>query len=327
MLSEPTNVSTSGSTPPGEVYVPDAGVTVDTASNPFWCKAQHQWQKNSGTPRVAVKCLDAYGGSEVGAEFYVYIRGGAYATGTADKDPNVVKGQTIECKLGADNAVYTTDPTAWGPKIGSVVGWILGATALGTALHGQNGTGVAISGLVRQDNSNNTTAKGGSGRDWETNNGTPQSYGDTWPPFYLAIIDHIDNLKQPAGYDYLGHTHPAWTDGAYSGVTVAAHPDHAHKIGTACTAYCSGSSLCNFIAFDDSHDIGGGNYHIYTGIQVATGGGGHSCSAHAALTLTHTVTDPLHAHNVDVDNTYQYVWYKGILLCERVDNSFEILGV
>lgn len=187
-------------------------------------------------------------------------------------------------------------------------------------------TGLNLSGWGPQDGYwNDTTVYGGSDKDWTTDGS-----GNAVIPIYLSPfpVEKPTNTMAPSGG--AEHTHTLTIGYSSTGVTVASHPDHVHYISQTCGAAATGVASNYIASWADTHDIGAGNYKNYSGGALAyagTNGDGHANADHTALTLSHSVTDPTHSHGYTISDEYQLVNYKTLIPLERVDNSYEKLGV
>lgn len=293
-----------------------------------YAKCQHQWS-TAGT--VSVKLLDGDGGSEVGSAFDVKIVGGL-----SSQDPICYKGQQITVEQDAYDDWITNDPTAWGPKIGMVV-WMVRDPASLIVLDGS----VNISGWGEQDGSANHADNGGIGRDWTTDDGAAVS--GTFKPFFITVDDDFGNALKPAGYvAAAGHVHIIKPDATLMGtdntvsstcatgtlsIAIDDHPDHTHQVGCACSALnvpADGSTYMGITSLDDHHTSEGGRF--LTGNQLA------AHSGHGSLTLSHNVstctfTPVAHNHEAYMTAVHAALPNKSLVLVERLDNSFESLGI
>jgi hypothetical protein len=303
----------------------DDEVDVTISAGVRYCVAQNQWEKNSGNPRVVVKALTGWAGSETGEVFHVYLRAG-YGSGGRSRDPNVRIGQKFTYTLDHEGVPISTDAACWDDPIGTVKELEVAWNASG--LDAQVG-GKYISGWALQNGVINATSDGGSGKDWSTNNGTPPSGQSEWPPIYQAPFDGTNqppgNQLLPAGAS-LAHNHAIIPAPAYTGVGVAVadHPDHIHDIGCATTTTPVPGGGSEYIGIINLVNQVTPQGVFYTGTPKDPS----TSFPYSAMTLSHSVSvsDPGHYHADTIVPTYQPVWYKRVLKIERVDNSFEVLG-
>lgn len=292
-----------------------------TDYRPRYCKAQHQWEKNSGNPRVSVKTLTGHGGTETGTAFYVYLRSTHYA-----KDPNVHIGQDFLYEQDIDGEYITLDPNCYDDLIGTVKEL---EDDYDTSSYGTLSGGKAISGWAFQDGTLNATADGGSGKDWTTNNGATISNAEA-PPIYIAPVTtsatNPGNALWPSDTS-LAHTHTLTLTAGAVTLSIDDHPDHRHKVSETYenTFAGTGGSGIPCISWVDTHSSS--PQLNYSGGAVAIGGGGHSDTDHTALTLSHSGTASAADPTGTLAATYQQVFYKRVAKIERIDNSFEVLGI
>lgn len=272
----------------------------------FMCQAQHNWKLNS---TVSVKLWD--GAAAVGTAFFANLSYAAVA-GAHHGDPNVVKGDVIMCMVNQDNEVVVIDPLAWDAPIGTVWMWNKiyddSASNLGAIV-----TGKYISGWALMDSTYNSVGNGGSGRYMQD---------------YFVRVHPNTTAPTDTAYGGDGHIHTLELDYSTTGisVSVADHPDHVHEVGCANTTKDvpnGGSNYYGLISMTDQHSPSG---VFFTGIQKAQND--HS-STHGSLTLSHTVTliDPYHTHSGVTGNSSDIPPYKTMHLIERVDNSFDTIGI
>lgn len=288
-----------------------------------YARAQRNWEKNSGNPRVLVRLLDAWGGSETGTSFYVYIRQ-QFPDGTKHSDPNVIVGQDISFFYDSESTPVTTDPGAWDDKIGMVKLWhkIYDDSEDSIGKFDSNKT---YSGWGLMDGVHNSGANGGSGIDMQ----------DFFARGQIGT-DACNNTER--GTDR--HNHNISLDGSETGIKVydpdnsgdlssdfPAHRAHVHRIGTHCGVQdftSTSTELAGYLITElaDEHTATGPFYSSTEKESEVD----HS-SAHDDITLRHGVNDPGHSHLGEAFENLHLPPYKYLHFIERVDNSFEQLGV
>ena len=275
----------------------------------FYVIAQHNWRLDS---TVSVKLWN--GAAAVGAAFFAKL---SYAgvSGAHHGDPNVVKGDVLMCMVDKNNDPVIIDPMAWDQPIGSVKGWIKAYNDDPDNLGGTDG-GTYFSGWGLMNAVANSSGNGGSGRDWQD--------------FFLRGAQGT-GVPSTTAFGEDRHTHIVSLLYAYTGITVSvtAHPSHVHKMLSHCgtcqlAADGGGQSTYLITGFVDDH-VSGPN--AWTGIQKLASSS-HS-SDHDDLTLDHEVytLDPGHTHTAVVGDAPNFPPYKEVHWLERVDNSFDTIGV
>lgn len=305
----------------GLYYAVTPRPSTSTDYRPRYCRAQHQWYKNSGNPRVSVKALTGYGGTETGAAFYVYLRSTHYG-----KDPNVHIGQDFLYQQDIDGEYITLDPNCYDDAIGTVKELEEDYT---TSVYGTLSGGKPISGWAFQDGALNSTANGGSGKDWTTNDGSAIGNAEA-PPIYIAPVTlpatTPGNALWPSDTS-LAHTHTLTLTAGAITLAIDDHPDHRHKVSETYNNTFDGTGGTGIpcISWIDSH--GSSPQVNYSGGAVVLGGGGHVDGDHTALTLTHSGTASAADPTGTLAATYQQVFYKRVCKIERIDNSFEVFAI
>lgn len=275
-------------------------VTVEAASPVLWGKAQHQWEKNSGSPKVSLKAVPAYPTetTEVGSAFDCALPN----PNTAEFDPNVIKGQYIPYKLDdSGNAVCVGNYL--GPKI-KTARWYLGdPDDLVITESTKN-----ISGWGWMDGTANASGNGGTG----INSKGYYSFNSDTDTGAISASELVAAAT---------HTHAGPTDSATTGITIADHPDHTHAVGCANTTKdipTGGSTYYGIISFEDQHTPSG---LFYTGPQRT------AHSSHSSLTLSHSPSDSGHTHSLTTTASGSDPNKFKMYLVERLDNSFETLSI
>lgn len=292
------------------------GETVMTVSREFWCRAQANW---SVSGYVSVKLLEDghAGGTEVGSAFNAYFRGDTTA-GRKHYDPNVVVGQDIRCAIDTDGAIIVTDAQAYDLPIGTVVG------AIKDPVTGTYAREYTKGGWGAGDGTGNSSAKGGSGINWQE--------------YYL----YAKSVSRPTPGDVSGgsdlvaagtHTHSnSLTIGSNTtGYTfsISDHPNHEHEVGCATTT--------NLVAGGGSTYLGLINLvHQHTGGAFYTGGmlgfddgmGTHTHDPMDGYEHSVTPSDPGHTHSVggSLGNSHSDPAKFRLYWIERLDNSVEAGG-
>jgi len=279
-------------------------VSVTAGKTVLWGKTQHQWEKNSGDPRVSIKAVPGYPGSttETGSAFYIKLPN----PNPSAYDPNVIKGKYVPY-MEDDSGNFVCVGDYLDAKIKTTRGYLGDPDDL-IILDGS----VNISGWGWMDGTDNATGNGG----------TAINSKD-----YFIANKEADTNAVSGGSDLIAagtHTHSVTVNSNTTGITTDDHVDHVHEVGCANTSKDvpnGGSNYYGLISMTDQHTPSG---VFYTGIQKATND--HS-SAHGSLTLSHTVNDSGHGHSGSSGSSHSDPAKFRIYIVERMDNSYEILSI
>lgn len=283
----------------------------------FYVQAQHNWNTSL---YFAAKFWNPSTGLAEGSEFNVDLAKATVA-GANTRDPNVVKGMVLACSVDQYGTPFCIDPSAWDDPIGTIKAWWKAYNSDEGNIGGQI-TGTYISGWARMDGTINGTSVGGSGIDMK-------GY------FPLGKTGSATTAPDNTAGGSTSHGHDLSIDGTVVDVTVDDHPDHTHPMGeygltlryNPDTPY-RGTSWTDgaLVPWDDDHPTDGfGNSPAYTGPPTEYSVS-HS-SNHGYVTLDHAVTVDSHGHTGTADDASHIPPYKAIHFIERVNNSYNLIGI
>lgn len=231
--------------------------------------------------------------------------------------------------IGAGNISVSGSPGEWGYAFQGALNpmqppLVIDGTNLTDPGDDYGVTGLNLSGWGPMNGVwNSALTYNGSGIEWETDGSGGSAHPELGPVYLVPRMDTPGNILKPVGTGLLAHDHTLSID--LAAVTVGDHDfQHIHKTAVTCgtPTLDSGASFFNVVSWEHTH---GDNRYSGPPLEYNVGGG-HAEGDHTAkTTLSHSVSD--HSHTGDTTSVYQRVHYKTLIPLERVDNSYEKLGV